>query len=427
MKSASSKKKCQYYDLDAQKLYKDHVLVKVRDIEELVSLARRVDSCAYYGTRRAVPHAQVVVLPYSSLIHEQTRESLGIKSLKDCVVIIDEAHNLIDAITNVHSFEVTSSQLTQAHTQLVNYYTKYKNKLKPKNQSRIEQVLTIMKNFGEYIKKDMETQMKNLNDFLFATKVDNINLYEVCEFIEKSELSKKLHGFSEKTKTDTGVVVDSSTSGVHAITSFLLALMNFSKDGKILIAKSSIKFILLNPEVYFKKIVDDARSVILAGGTMQPVAGVIQQLFSSNKSRVTLFECGHVIPDDNLLPLCMSRGPSGFEFDFTFTSRTNPKMMDELGNFIINLCNIVPDGIVLFFPSYSYEEEVYKHFEKNDFIRRIERKKKFFREPKTTGIVENVLKDFKKTINNNFESVSRVTCKLTYNSRIVMRTTRVQY
>lgn len=46
------------------------------------------------------------------LLHEPTRNAAGIK-LKDQVVIIDEAHNLIDTITCIHSAEVSGSQVSQ--------------------------------------------------------------------------------------------------------------------------------------------------------------------------------------------------------------------------------------------------------------------------------------------------------------------------
>lgn len=45
------------------------------------------------------------------LLHEPTRSAAGIK-LKDQVVIIDEAHNLIDTITCIHSAEVSGSQVS---------------------------------------------------------------------------------------------------------------------------------------------------------------------------------------------------------------------------------------------------------------------------------------------------------------------------
>lgn len=80
----------------------------------------------------------------------------------------------------------------------------------------------------------------------------------------------------------------------------------------------------------------------------------------------------------------------------------------------MNMCNVVPDGIICFFPSYSYEETVYNFWQKNGFITSIERKKKvsysklktqhtqFFREPKSSQEVDKVLNDYKRTIDNNY-------------------------
>ena len=53
---------------------------------------------------------QLVVLPYPMLLHAATRQAAGIK-LQGQVVIIDEAHNLIDTITNIYSTEVNGSQV----------------------------------------------------------------------------------------------------------------------------------------------------------------------------------------------------------------------------------------------------------------------------------------------------------------------------
>lgn len=46
------------------------------------------------------------------LLHAATRQAAGIR-LQGQVVIIDEAHNLIDTITNIHSTEVNGSQVGQ--------------------------------------------------------------------------------------------------------------------------------------------------------------------------------------------------------------------------------------------------------------------------------------------------------------------------
>ena len=56
---------------------------------------------------------------------------------------------------------------------------------------------------------------------------------------------------------------------------------------------------------------------------------------------------------------------------------------------------------MIFFPSYSYEEEVYKSWSKSGIILKIEREKKFLREPKSSSEVTNILNDYKKTIDSN--------------------------
>lgn len=53
---------------------------------------------------------QVVVLPYNVLLHRGTREASGI-NLDGNVVIIDEAHNLLETISNIHSVFLSQQQV----------------------------------------------------------------------------------------------------------------------------------------------------------------------------------------------------------------------------------------------------------------------------------------------------------------------------
>ena len=85
---------------------------------------------------------------------------------------------------------------------------------------------------------------------------------------------------------------------------------------------------MLNPNVYFQEIIEQSKSIILAGGTMEPISTLIQQLFPNSIDRINRFQCEHVIPDENLLPLCISNGISK-KFDFTYSSRSDPKMVQK--------------------------------------------------------------------------------------------------
>lgn len=80
------------------------------DIEDLIHLGRKVGTCPYYGSRSLVQGADLIVLPYQSLLSKSSRESLGLV-LKNSIVIIDEAHNLADSLISMHDSKVSYSQV----------------------------------------------------------------------------------------------------------------------------------------------------------------------------------------------------------------------------------------------------------------------------------------------------------------------------
>ncbi|KAJ2342075.1 ATP-dependent DNA helicase chl1 [Coemansia sp. RSA 2673] len=72
------------------------------DIEELAKEGRRRCTCPYYRARASINGAQVVALPYNTLLSRSARQAMGI-SLTGNVVIIDKAHNLVNTILSIHS------------------------------------------------------------------------------------------------------------------------------------------------------------------------------------------------------------------------------------------------------------------------------------------------------------------------------------
>ncbi|NXY34768.1 DDX11 helicase, partial [Pomatorhinus ruficollis] len=445
---------CPFYSYEQMQFLRDEILVEVQDIEQLVSLGRETKACPYYGSRFAIPAAQLVVLPYQMLLHEPTRNAAGIK-LKDQIVIIDEAHNLIDTITCIHSAEVSGSQLCCAHSQLSQYMERYRKHLKAKNLMYIKQILYLLEQFVAMLGGNVNqnpgcqavsqtgTVLKSINDFLFQSQTDNINLFKVRRYCEKSLISRKLFGFVERYGGPASAVKTNkenqklaglqnflltlqqgsdkegdppveaehdqlrAASPLMQIEGFLLALTNANQDGRVIlnrqgtVGQSSLKFLLLNPAVHFAKVVEECRAVIIAGGTMQPVADFREQLLCCagvDPARIVEFSCGHVIPPENILPIILCSGPSNQQLEFTYQTRDLPQMMDETGRILCNLCNVIPGGVVCFFPSYEYEKQVYEHWENSGLLSRLAAKKKIFQEPKKANQVEQVLVEYAKCI-----------------------------
>jgi len=78
-------------------------------------------------------------------------------------------------------------------------------------------------------------------------------------------------------------------------------------------------------------------------------------------SIVTL-SCGHVIPTSNLFVSPLLQNSEGRDFDFTFASRNSPTTISDLGEVLVRLLPLTPDGTVVFFPSYAYLEQVIKQW-----------------------------------------------------------------
>lgn len=64
------------------------------------------------------------------------------------------------------------------------------------------------------------------------------------------------------------------------------------------------------------------------------------------------------------------------------------------------MCNVIPDGVICFFPSFTYLEQMYNRWKENSILERIEMKKKVFKEPRESNMVETTLRDYSLQINS---------------------------
>ncbi|KAI7902752.1 helicase C-terminal domain-containing protein [Cokeromyces recurvatus] len=441
-KKGSKKGPCKYLPAWDNKAkwneFRDHSLAKVRDIEDLVNIGKNLKTCPYYGSRYTVKSARLIVLPYQHLLHTSTRESLNI-SLKNNIVIIDEAHNLMETITSLYTVSLSLYQIQLAWNQLNLYIQKYKSRLAGKNVVYIKQILHIIKILIQHLNPKDESKRKDsvmgVNEFLHTSSIDHINMFKIKHYLEVSSLSRKLNGFIDKAREKEeeerqkerlknpkapllppSSSLISSTSTLTQIESFFMALTNPDKNGRIITSFGnaenpgvSIKYMLLNPADAFKPIVEEAKSIVLAGGTMEPISDFLNHLFPSvPKDRIVHFSCGHIIPPSNLSTMTLEQGPGGRELLFNFDSRQDVKLMDEVGQAIANLCNVIPDGVVCFFPSFTYLEQVYNRWatkESGNILERIERRKKIFKEPKESNRVESTLRDYALQIDSTDNSM----------------------
>ncbi|PWY79334.1 DNA repair helicase [Aspergillus sclerotioniger CBS 115572] len=345
--------------------FRDHALATVKDIEDLGKLGKRIGVCPYYASRSVVKHSEIVTLPYPLLLQRSAREALNI-SVKGHVIIIDEAHNLMDAISSIHSVTVTLSQLQTSLSQVTTYARKFKTRLKGKNRSYVSQVIRLIGSIAAHLRSILESEKAREgpvlpSDLMSGKGVDQINPYKLSQYLQESRLARKVDGYVEFSKDQSGRQMTGSPAVpvLFHIQGFLISLMNPSAEGRLFYMKDQddihLKYMLLDPTNQFREIVEDARAVILAGGTMSPMTDYMDHLFSYVPAgRLDTFSYGHVIPSENLIAHTLVRGVRRSEFDFTYDARDSENMIIDLGRTVATLCHVIPDGVVAFFPSYDY-------------------------------------------------------------------------
>lgn len=127
----------------------------------MAKLGRETKTCPYYGSRHSIKSAEIIALPYNILFQKDARHSFSI-NLRNQIVIIDEAHNLIDTIAQIHSVEITDLHVSQASAQLENYMNRYKRMFSAKNMLYLKQWITVLTGLSKLftISKTEDTKLE---------------------------------------------------------------------------------------------------------------------------------------------------------------------------------------------------------------------------------------------------------------------------
>lgn len=407
-----------------------------------------------------------MVVPYNTLLSKSARNAVGL-SLRSSLVIIDEAHNIPEALRTLSSCQLTLPIIEGANSQLRAYVTRYASRLTGRNITYLTQIQKILVAFTKHLKskntkinpKRAENRLSSntmvtATELLFAMKLDNINLFNILKYLEHSRLSQKLHGFTNSISGENGEkeldfddpnFISKHISCMSLVETFLQCLCGTEREGRVVVDVPNIeessnleirkstslhpcfRYLLLDPSVHFKDIVDEAHAIVLAGGTLRPFPHVATELFGDDRTMVinaltsenevqrkkevlthssisrelTTFCCGHVISTNNVIVTCLSGGPNNTALDFRHCSRSAEKICNELGEACIEVSKVIPSGLVIFFPSYTYEAHVVQHWKKCGLYDKINMQKRIFREPKSASEVENTLGMYSKSAVTN--------------------------
>ncbi|ODV96354.1 hypothetical protein PACTADRAFT_41907 [Pachysolen tannophilus NRRL Y-2460] len=407
---------CQYFPKHSDpisenlvKRFRDMTFSEVHDIEDLHKIGEKLTICPYYSVRSGVNISEIIALPYQLLLEKSARDVLGLK-LKDSIVIIDEAHNLLDTISAMNSTSISLQELSDTKKTLKFYMNKFRTRLNGGNRVNLAKIIKMVDILQNFIINQRNSKMVTpgkeiqILDIFSDNNGDILNIHKLDKYLSVSKIAYKIEGYMEKITGRKSM--HRSMPLLFKVTAFMKSLANPSREGKFFFDKIgediSINYMLLDSSEIFREIVEHARCVILAGGTMEPMEDYEHYLFPYiDKQKILKFSCDHIIPDDNLKVFSVGKSCNGLPFEFTFDKRNDNKMIDGLGFTFIELAKNIPGGVVVFFPSYKYLFQVISQWQKSTIYSILNKLKKIFKEEQNSTELDDLLQNYSLEILNN--------------------------
>ncbi|KFV80161.1 Fanconi anemia group J protein [Struthio camelus australis] len=420
-------KSCLYYH-GVHKLSEYHALQSAHrkyqawDIEDLVSLGKKLRACAYFAARELMVGADIVFCPYNYLLDPQIRESMEI-NLKGQVVILDEAHNIEDCARESVSYSVTENQLRSAREELdlmVN------NNIRQKDHEPLRAVCCSLTNWlqqssGQLVERGYETSCKVWSGKEMLTILHDMGITNMTfpilqkHFAAVLEKEEKILMFGREEVIEIPIVSPSTQIVLKGLFMILLCLFKdnsrYADDYRVALQQTyawmntnqldasdasapfpwtthkrnsrqktvvhMLNFWCLNPAVAFSDL-SDVRTIVLTSGTLSPMDSFSSEL--GVKFSIQL-EANHVIRNSQVWIGTIGAGPNGRKLCATFQHTETFEFQDEVGALLLSVCQTIGQGVLCFLPSYKLLDKLKDRWLHTGLWRNLELVKTVIAEP----------------------------------------------
>ncbi|CAL6102593.1 Rad3-related_DNA helicase [Hexamita inflata] len=316
--------------------------------EELKEIGLETSGCPYYSSRIQANLSEVVLIT-----HQQLDESFN----ENAILVIDEAHNLQEQITERFTADVSVLDIVKMSFQLEKYLEKQRQFLKQEHIRSIEVIKQQLFQVLRFIQAQSSPAVSgsNLGAQLKQFKLDrmiqqDIDLYISNRFVHRTRDSQDekvqyrvlslLQLISNVDVLDKFIFCSSEINNL--VPDYLQSFNYVKVFGKILNFK--VKLSHLQPILSLRY-----KNVTCLGGTIRPF-GSFERLFDIQFETLAV---GHVIQPGQLKLSVVSRmGQAEFKF---VKENQNNCVLKELFEHIVELRRKLPPGqnMIVFLPSYG--------------------------------------------------------------------------
>ena len=427
---------CQFFE-DYEKEGPDAVLPPgVYTLADLREFGRKKGWCPYFLARHMIGVANVVVYNYQYLLDPKVSSLVSRELEKECVVVFDEAHNIDNVCIEALSVNLRQQTLDAAGRNITSLSGKIERakqtdarKLReeyarlvdglaqqgvlrrgggedalqnpvipddilreavPGNIRRAEHFVAFLRRFVEYLKTRMRaTQVEQETPTAFlahlqrSAAIDGKTL-KFC-YDRLTSLLKTLEIVDTEEYNAISLIADFGTLVGTYQAGFSLILEPYDERYPN-IPDPVFQLCCLDASLAVRPVFEKFQSVFITSGTLSPIE-LYPRLLSFNP--VCIASLPMTLTRDCLRPMVITRGADQQAVSTKFDMRDDPGVIQNYGRILIDLAAAVPDGLVAFFVSYSYMEQIVSKWHETGVLQQVMQHKLVFIE--TQDVVETSL------------------------------------
>ncbi|KAH9392652.1 General transcription and DNA repair factor IIH helicase subunit XPD [Tyrophagus putrescentiae] len=417
----------------------------IYNIDDLKAYGRQKGWCPYFAARQALSYANIVVYSYYYLLDPKIAELVSKELTKNSVVVFDEAHNIdnvciesMSVTINRRLLDKCSANIDQLETAVAGIKSADASKLEaeyhrlveglyeasqakkadlflanpvlpadilteavPGNIRTAEHFIRFLKYLLEYVKSRLRVQhvttespaafLKHIYDRM---AIERKPLRFCAERLRSMIRTLEVNNITDFTPLT--LLCNFATLVSTYLRGFTLIIEPF-EDRTPNVPNPVLHFSCLDASIAIKPIFERFQTVVITSGTLSPLemypkmldfTPVVAATFTMTLSR----QC--------ILPLIVTKGNDQVPMTSKFESRNDASVIRNYGALLVELSAVVPDGIVCFFTSYLYMEQIIASWYEQGIIDSVQKNKLLFIETQDAAETSLALYNYVKACEN---------------------------
>ena len=358
---------------------KDLILQSPKHVDEVIKIGRKKKICSWTASRSAVRECDILICDYNHVFVENVSESSlsAMKiDLENCILVVDEAHNLPDRIRNGLERRAIIKIFRDSRLEIDEYLGSKEQEIKRLDLSEmhdnhdisgIKGALRQMRKLEKqmkiwYKKKESDLIKSGKKDMKISTvdfigEIDSILNEEINVKIDNNfSILRKLIIQLRRVKVDQDDDDEKETASTRLADLLAITLEYLHNNALVLVfdllgEEGRVRSFLLDPGVISGPIFTDTSGAILMSGTLFPPEMYADLLQIPRARKIIMTEYDS--------PFLADRRPILVAKDVTtkYTER-NQKNTEKIREHILAVIMNTPGHVAFFSPSYALMDDI---------------------------------------------------------------------